>query len=412
MPKILVSAAEIERELLRLMDAHEQFDWAVAWATTGSRAAKTLRRHSDKIHRLAIGTHFHQTDPAFMAPFVGDKRVSFVLNPKGVFHPKLYAFSSGGRREAVIGSANFTNGGMSSNSEVAVLLSDSDFDSGAWGSLLGVVNEAWKEGDVLTDEVLAGYRVLWQRSQRRLARLAGMFATDDARGGKADDGGRAPLEIQVLRMSWADFIRRVQSDDHHSFGGRRKILGSFREWFASGDPFSSFSLRDRQRVAGTTSEGSMEAGWDWRWFGSMTGSGVFQKLVNENSAELSAALDEIPSQGLVTRANYDEFVRRFRMAFTGESRQGRVPTASRLLAMKRPDVFVCASSKNRKKLCNAFKIPESRLAEDFSLYWTGVIARIQESAWWETPEPVDSVERDIWLGRAAFLDALYYVEDE
>jgi hypothetical protein len=33
---------------------------------------------------------------------------------------------------------------------------------------------------------------------------------------------------------------------------------------------------------------------------------------------------------------------------------------------------------------------------------------IYEAAWWLEPEPIDDDEHEIWMGRAAFLDSLYY----
>ena len=80
-------------------------------------------------------------------------------------------------------------------------------------------------------------------------------------------------------------------------------------------------------------------------------------------------------------------------------------TATRLLAMKRPDYFVCVDSKNRKGLCHAFLVPTSVTLDD---YWESFCMRIQQAAWWLVPEPKGTLERSVWRGRAAFLDALFY----
>ena len=45
---------------------------------------------------------------------------------------------------------------------------------------------------------------------------------------------------------------------------------------------------------------------------------------------------------------------------------------------------------------------------DFERYWDRVITRIQQAAWWLSPEPDDVVEKEAWCGRAALLDSLCY----
>ena len=92
-----------------------------------------------------------------------------------------------------------------------------------------------------------------------------------------------------------------------------------------------------------------------------------------------------------------------RLALTRPS--GALATATRLLAMKRPDYFVCVDSKNRKGLCHAFLVPTSVTLDD---YWESFCMRIQQAAWWLVPEPKGTLERSVWRGRAAFLDALFY----
>ena len=76
--------------------------------------------------------------------------------------------------------------------------------------------------------------------------------------------------------------------------------------------------------------------------------------------------------------------------------------------MKRPDVFVCLSSKNKTSISQNFGIIKSRL--DYESYWEDIIMRIYDSEWWLNPNPKDNIEKKISQGRSAFLDALYYEE--
>jgi hypothetical protein len=60
-------------------------------------------------------------------------------------------------------------------------------------------------------------------------------------------------------------------------------------------------------------------------------------------------------------------------------------TASRLLSMKRPDLFVCVDSKNRPGIARAFGVTVSSL-QTFEGYWD-LMQRIWRCPWWRAPRP-------------------------
>lgn len=136
----------------------------------------------------------------------------------------------------------------------------------------------------------------------------------------------------------------------------------------------------------------------------MVGSGRFKNRIIENEIRISEALDEIPLSGQITKAHYDRYIRHFSTVFKGNY----IGTSTRLLAMKRPDIFVCLDNKNRKALCEAFGIKKSNL--DYESYWDDIVLRIYDSDWWLNPQPKDDLEKRISSSRAALLDSLYYEE--
>ena len=137
----------------------------------------------------------------------------------------------------------------------------------------------------------------------------------------------------------------------------------------------------------------------------MFGAGVFKRLMNANNASLSRALDAIPFRGDVRREHYFNFIQDYVRAYPGRKRHG-LATATKLLAMKRPDYFVCFDLENKDGLCRAFSI---RLGHhDYERYWDSVIERIMISQWWTSPRPSGAKAAAIWDGRAAFLNSLYY----
>jgi hypothetical protein len=114
--------------------------------------------------------------------------------------------------------------------------------------------------------------------------------------------------------------------------------------------------------------------------------------------------NSVPKQTVaqLTRAHFDAFIHEYRKVFDGSF----IATATRLLAMKRPDTFVCLDSMNRRKLCEAFSIPQAGM--DYDRYWDEIVERIQDSVWWLHPKPATQLETQISAARAAFLDSLYY----
>ena len=123
---------------------------------------------------------------------------------------------------------------------------------------------------------------------------------------------------------------------------------------------------------------------------------------------LSAALDLIPAEGEVSQRDYDRYVARFLQSFADaeSDRVGALPSASRLLAMKRPDVFVCVSNGNKPLLCENFGVLRSTLQLD--TYWQTIVEPMMQTDWWNVPPPTEQVERAVWEGRAALLDVLYW----
>jgi hypothetical protein len=164
-------------------------------------------------------------------------------------------------------------------------------------------------------------------------------------------------------------------------------------------------LQVRRVVAGTGPSDEVPKGWGW--FGPMGSAGRFKNRVNENDINLSRALDAIPLEGEVREEHYSKFIENYRKAFRKELGRG-LGTATRLLAIKRPDYFVCLDKANRRGLCKAFEITLGN--HDYDRYWSSIVERIFLSQWWNSPRPTDGRAMKVWDGRAAFLDSLYYVE--
>lgn len=403
--KVLTTSAEISRELLRLIEECSSCDVAVAWAATGFKAFDLLAKHSPKISRMVVGTHFYQTDPQFIENFLNHPHVRFIMRTDGVFHPKAYLFSKApGEWECLIGSPNFTRGGCGLNDEMAVLITNRD--AGAQAALedvKGRMDAYWGESSSISQDELKVYLEAWKRKQPVVKNLRGKFGNPHKED--ADDRGKNPLNVKILQLSWTDYFKMVKSEknyqpDENSLEGRLKVIRATKKLFAKEEKFSQIDASGRQKIAGLV----MADGIDFLWFGSMRGSGLFKKAIKNNDNNLSLALDLIPAVGVVSREAYLAYIDQYRQAFPNGG--VLIGTATRLLAIKRPDTFVCFDSRNKAALCKAFGIKQSIGYED---YWDSIIQRITtEAAWWSAPPPASGVEREVWEARAAFLDSLYY----
>jgi len=207
------------------------------------------------------------------------------------------------------------------------------------------------------------------------------------------------MDIEIFKITWQEFFQRVQNDQHHSLHGRVKVLEAARDLFHSQSHFKDMTVEARKGIAGFGGDEEI----DWLWFGSMKPAGYFKQAVNQNNDHISLALDQIPLEGSLSSKQYRGFADLFQKAF--ESGGAGIATATRLLAMKRPDYFVCLDSKNKDRLCKAFGIPKSIR---FDNYWDLIVERIIDSVWWCSEEPTDPVEVAVWNGRVAFLDSLFY----
>lgn len=397
--KVLANRKEIDTEICRLICQYDKYYWAVAWASTQSTACDLLKTHADRIGKMIVGTHFWQTHPDFIATFRRHRRVRFVLHPGGIFHPKLYLFeSTKGNWECIIGSPNFTHAALSQNVEAAILITDSDIGADSeHRKLRKQIEEYWRQSQVFKKPDFAIYKNMWKQKQASIRSLAGHQYK------RRNLGRHSPLKSDLVQYTWKAFYNLVTQEKlvgiPDALNERICVLKKARELFQRTPKFCDLSEIDRKIVAGFMTESDIH----WRLFGSTQAVGSFMRAIIKYEEAISEALDAIPLNDAVHRSDYMRFMKRMQKALpTGRCNLG---TVTRLLAMKRPDYFVCLNGKNRGKLCEALGIPRKTSIDD---YWNLIIEPITASLWWNSKEPRAKTEREVWQGRCAFLDALFY----
>jgi len=391
--RLIINTRELETEFIRLTNQYENFYWATAWAGVGSKHFDSLLKNKDKIRKIVVGIHFYQTHPDFIQTFIDNKNLQFVNQPQGTFHPKLYLFyNTDNDWEILIGSSNFTYEAFNKNTEANTLVSVEDINSADFlKASLELINESWKISKSFSQVDFLRYKTIWKNQRPKIKSLSGLYGSDNKES--------KPIhEIPVINITWKEFVLKIQQEASHGLNRRLNVIDISQKLFASVDHFKELDEAKRKFIAGAPTNFDT----DWAYFGSMKGRGDFVHEIIVNNKNISIALDQIPLRGQITKTHYDNFVKYFSPVFAGNY----IGVASRLLAMKRPDVFFCLTSKNQKRFCEDFNLRKSEI--DYNGYWENVIERIYDSEWWVNPTALTKMEQQISNARAAFLDAIYY----
>jgi HKD family nuclease len=398
--KLINTNKELENQLMRLVQNYQKIAIATAWASSKTGVFKALVKHKQKLVNAVIGTHFYQTDPEVLQKFVESDKVRFILQPHGVFHPKVYLFWSKEAWEVVIGSPNLTVGALNKNSELSVLITSSDRQPSLKKQIIQVINAYWNQAKKISQVEADYYRRLQKLKKPSLQILTDIFGDQPT--------NKPAVQSKVMTMDWQTYrkkVKKVKNDKVPSFEQRLEMLSCVKEKFNHHKHFKNMSDDERKGIAGLESYSIKNS----KYFGSMMGAGRYKNRINKNNPNISLALDKIPLNGEIRKNHYEQFIAEYLKAYP-EGGAG-LATVTRLLAMKRPDVFLCVDGKNMEQLCKDIGIDIKLLKNKQDLYknyWTEVTLRLMNSPWWQSPEPSDKNEKDLWNYRAAMLDAILY----
>jgi hypothetical protein len=399
--ELFIDSKKFENYFLSLLEKYPKYYWMTAWASSKSLAFEYLRNNKCRIEKIIVGLHFYQTHPDFIESFLDTSTVRYIKQSKGTFHPKMFLFYKNNTEwELLIGSANFTNAAFTENTEITTLIKSSDINANLIiRQVFDLINNYWDDSNLFDEVELEDYRKIWENFIPKINSLKGTYRKETSSLKKKIK----PIFLkQVTKMDWQDYMANVYSDK--SLDIRLQVLEISKSLFAKVESFRDLSVDERKFIAGMPNALPVDKGVDWGFFGSMKGAGKFKNRIIENDENISMALDEIPLSGHINEMHYQRFLIHYKRAFKGNY----LATATRLLAMKRPDVFVCLDSKNKSKLCEKFEIVKAGL--DYDRYWDEIILQIYDSQWWFNPNPKNKKEKSVRDSRAAFLDSLYYEE--
>jgi hypothetical protein len=351
-----------------------------------------------RLRTLVVGLDFHQTSPSFLASFRSIVRIGTAPNPKGIFHPKVYLFQHKDDFCCLLGSSNFTGGGFNSNTEFNFCVTGKTSEP-LYSDLLAAVHQQWDAARNIGRAELKSYTEEFKKtaaSRKQIAhyRPDRMAVTRDRQQRQREEQAQALPED--LNLDWPQFAKRIKTAIakwQYENLGYLPTTNRCQELFRRYRRLSNMPLDGRKFIGGLANEA--------KWFGGMNANGCFMHELITSPEHLDKALDKIPSTGPVSRAQYESFVKAYTRVCPG------VGTASRLLAMKRPDLFLCLNNANRSGLAELFGLPRNRLRK-FDGYWD-LVCLIWQCPWWQVDrQPKNKGDKAIWNARVALLDSFYY----
>lgn len=392
---VVTSGAARER-LLRLIASCDSFSLASAWVT-GSDVFDAAIAARSKLRHFVIGTHGYFTCADCLEACVPLAQAKVVKPVGRMFHPKVYAFEMDRGLVVYVGSSNFTQAGLAKNVECGVFLTGQDGHE-KLHSFVAFIAAQWDAAERLDADFVATYRANQARVKDAQDELEKFIEIPKPRR-----TSKSANDVDPSEMDWTRFMMLVRAEKTH--GGpeqRLKVLARARHLLSQGKSFARLPEFDRRCLAGIQKP-SLQAGLDWGFFGQMSAHGSFSPILHNHVAKFSRALEHIPLVGTVREKHYEAY-RDTLMSIPDAGDWTGMGT--RLLAMKRPDRFVCMNNANRSGLCDYFGVAPT--TTNLDNYWWRIVAPMQMMPWWRAEMPSDVLGRQVWLGRAAMLDAIYY----
>lgn len=394
--RILTCAEDSLSALKKLTKWADEIHMAYAWVTSNNGKADHWESIPlSKIKRAVIGIHFAQTEPlALRALSKSSKTLKVIEDTKGVYHPKLIIGIKGNSMSAILGSSNLTTGGFFGNTEINVLIEGSN-ELEALSSLNDFMDEQWESprAFVPDKEWLERYELAYKNRPK------------PPRVPKNEQSNSTVIQDEnEIAVSWRKFYDLIVEQElrtlgdgyvihvfDHEDGSYMQVVEDCRKAFYKYNSFAEMPEKERKLVSGL---GGGPAGL----FGSMKGAGTFKNIVNQRPKIISKCLDTIPLKTKLSLPVVEKYLKSM-LDVEGIN----LGTATRLLAMKRPDYFLAINDGNKKRIRDIFGPAPSTVSGYIRFH-----EKLWSFPWFNSPEPTKKNELRVWKARVALLDAVLY----
>jgi len=221
-------------------------------------------------------------------------------------------------------------------------------------------------------------------------------------------------QVKTSRITPWPFLKNFLLDqaDRQALAERLRLLSYISSLRIS--TLADMSELERLAFAGKHLSAHEPAKFDFdvELFGSTRGAKALHELLQHTPSLLDDALAAIPLEGEVTEADYNEFVKLYTAAFaTLDKAKAGLFAATRLLAMRRPDVFMVLTASKVDALCQGFGLVKLK-PTDFSRYWVDIIEALHRQPWFKSAQPEDVTELELWNNRVVLFDLFFFVDKD
>ena len=383
----------------------DELQFAYAWVSSQCGKGEhwlELWRYRKKITKAVVGTSFDNTEPFALEKLNELDDVLRVFNDPSVitFHPKILLATQGEEARAIVGSSNFTRGGFHNNKEFNLQISGARSDP-AFKQVAGYINDIWDRQSSRIDEAwLSEYKI------RHARRPAPRPRCPPTRRPHQLPAGVAPAtRSDFLGMDWDGYLAEVMRQDGRllSDATRLRVLDRddgdsylqeidlCQEAYHRAGSFGAMTTEERKQVCGIDPPST-------GFLGRMNRAKDFHTLIINDPTAIAPKIDAIPPTGPIPLADALRYLED--LCQTAGVAMG---AATRLMATKRPDLFVPVNGGNliRRKTfgMGTASTPNAYMA---------LVEKTWDSPWHRSPQPNGIDEARIWAYRAAMLDTILY----
>ena len=405
----LIDGSLLLQRLRKHLKKATHVDIAVAWAGPCNAVDELEISAKNTKIRIAVGLSYNSTNPTTLDRLKEFADLRIGTSPSnGIFHPKYYCFRTPKRTICWVGSTNLTNGGFRSNAELVHEFEVKNKEDLKWFELL------WKNLEPDPTEAITNYKENYTPPSR----------PPRPKPRKADTKPELPSLADI--KTWADFVSGLKAlNDHcHYHGSSWDILGethSYLHTIKVGrevvrlSNWTNLTRRECYILRGEERGNANEEG-NWGLLGTLPMGATPYVFNPVNMPGVGPVRQQIRQQvDRVLNANSSEIANVAQKAMKAitnvrlEDPRHHIGLASatRWLTLARPDCLLSINSKSSHKLGELSGLPKTpgSLANNYSALLNWVYAQ----PWFNSSQPNNPLEQDIWSCRAALLDAFVYI---